>query len=256
MFFTKKYKNKIKNIENIVLKLQNNTTNSLCFNKNYDVFLLENGMERMDANRIDIFDITRCYFHQDRYKLACEYTENKTILDIASGTGYGANILSNLGRAKKVTGVEINEDAVNYANTIYSNNNVSYQTGSILDIPFEDNTFDILTSFETIEHIENEEKQLQEIKRVLKKDGLYIMSTPNDWKCNVLNPFHVKQYDYFYLKNLISKNFELIKMYNQNSGTPNREDNHNMPRGITITTEENHVTAECFIIVAKNKKEI
>ena len=253
MFFTRKYKTKIKNIENMLINLTNGAVSrDLNFNKKYDKFLLDNKLERMDANRIDLFDIKRCDFHMDRYRLACEYVENKNVLDIASGTGYGADILYKLGRAKHVFGVELNQEAVDYANAIYSSEYVEYKQGSILDIPFTDNTFDVLTSFETLEHIENEERQMQEIKRVLKKDGLYILSTPNDWD-NSNNKFHVRDYDYNSVKELISKHFEIIKMYNQNSGS-NREENHNMPRKIELTNENNYKNAECFVIIAKNNK--
>ncbi|MEI8388565.1 MAG: class I SAM-dependent methyltransferase [bacterium] len=215
-----------------------------------DDFLIKNKIERMDANRTDIFNKIRCDFHLDRYRFACEYTENKVVLDIASGLGYGADCLFKLGRAKKVYGVEFNQEAVNYANEIYSNKDVSYKQGSILEIPFEDNSFDIVTSFETLEHIENEIKQLQEIKRVLKPKGYYILSTPNDWNMEK-NPHHVKCYDYFKLKKLISEYFQIEKIYNQNSGDLG-ERNHNMPRSIVLTTEENYQLAECLIVVAKN----
>ena len=53
-----------------------------------DRFLLDNRMLRLDANRYDIFDKTRCDFHADRYRFACEYTEGRVVLDCASGLGY------------------------------------------------------------------------------------------------------------------------------------------------------------------------
>lgn len=248
MFFTKKYKNKnkIKNIEK-------NINAQFSFVKKFDSFLIDNAKERMDANRIDIFNIERCEFHKDRYRLACEYTENKNVLDIASGTGYGADILYKFGRAKDVYGVEIDNSSVEYANAVYGSKFVKYIKGSILDIPFNDNSFDILTSFETIEHIKDESRQIEEIKRVLKNNGLYIVSTPNDWD-NSNNEFHVKDYDYISIKKLISDNFEIIKMYNQNSGCSKQEKNHNMPKMIYTTNDNNYKLAECFIIVAKNKK--
>ena len=260
MFFTKKYKKKIKNIEANLNELNSKFNIFRCqfeksfeFNRDFDKFLIDNAKERMDANRIDLFDLKRCEFHRDRYRLACEYTENKVVLDIASGTGYGADILYKLGRAKEVYGVEINRDAVDYANTIYGSEFVKYIQGSILDIPFDDSFFDVLTSFETIEHVNDETRQIEEVKRVLKNNGLYIISTPNDWD-NSNNEFHVRDYNYESIKKLISDNFEIIKIYNQNSGSIGRKENHDMPRMIYTTNDNNHRTAECFIIVARNKK--
>lgn len=219
-----------------------------------DIWLNKNRILRMDANRYDLFDKTRCDFHIDRYRLACEYTEDKIVLDCASGTGYGADILQKLGRAKQVYGLELSKESCEYAQKIYSSEKTKFINGSILDIPFEDNYFDVFTSFETIEHVDNEEKQFAEIKRVLKNGGIYILSTPNDWESNVINPYHVRQYTYSTLKEALSNHFEIIKMYNQNSGTPNRLENHNQPRSIYETTQYNQNLAECFIAIVKIHK--
>ena len=217
-------------------------------------FLKKNMILRMDANRCDIFDKTRCNFHLDRYRFACEFTEDKVVLDCASGLGYGANILMQLGRAKSVYGLEIDKDATRYAVDTYGSDSVRFLAGSILNIPFEDSFFDVFTSFETIEHVENEDLQFQEIKRVLKKDGLYILSTPNDWKDGECNPYHVRLYTYYSLRETLSKNFEVLSIYNQNSGTPNRKQNHNCARSIYKSSETNHHLAECFIAICKNVK--
>ena len=96
--------------------------------------------------------------------------------------------------------------------------------------------------------------QFHEIKRVLKNGGLYILSTPNDWGSDSTNPYHVRHYTYDLLKEKLSNNFDLLQIYNQNSGTPNRQENHNYPRSIYKTTEENHYFAECFIAVCKVNK--
>lgn len=66
-------------------------------------FLENNRKERMDANREDIFANVRADFHKDRYLFASKYVENKIVIDTASGTGYGADILYNIGKAKKFT---------------------------------------------------------------------------------------------------------------------------------------------------------
>ena len=66
-------------------------------------FLENNRRERMDANREDIFAKTRADFHKDRYFFASKYVKDKIVIDTASGTGYGADILYNIGKAKKFT---------------------------------------------------------------------------------------------------------------------------------------------------------
>lgn len=204
-------------------------------------FLENNRKERMDANREDIFAKTRADFHKDRYFFASKYTKDKIVIDTASGTGYGADILYNIGKAKKVYGIEINDKTVAYARYKYGNDNIIYNQGNILNLPFDDEMFDVFTSFETIEHVNDEDTQMKEVKRVLKKGGLYILSTPNNWG---LTEFHVKDYDYFSIKELVSKYFKIQKIYNQNSETANTK------RQIIETTESNYKEAECFIIVA------
>ena len=255
MFFGKKYKKLVKENNKLLKALigyPSSGKGAITSSKLND-FLVKNKMERMDANRDDLFDKSRCLFHLDRYRFACEFIEDKVILDCASGTGYGADLMFHLGRAKEVYGVEINSESCAYAKQVYGSNNVHFKTGSILDLPFDNEKFDIFTSFETIEHVENEAKQLSEVKRVLKKGGLYILSTPNDWDSNISNPFHVRTYTYDSLTKSIGQEFKILKIYNQNSGTKNRIENNNQPRGFCKTTAENHHLAECFVIVAQKR---
>lgn len=215
-------------------------------------WLSENKMERMDANSKSLFSEYRKQFHLDRYRFASAFIEDKDVLDIACGTGYGSNEMLALGRPGSITGVDIDSGAVNYANNTYSNGGkIEFKQGSILDIPFEDNSFDVLISFETLEHVEDEKAQFSEIKRVLKPGGLYILSTPNQWG---LTEFHVRDYDYRVLSKTLCEDFELVQVYNQNSATPGAEFNRNQPRGILKTSESNKNFAECFVAICKNNK--
>ncbi|MCL2484583.1 MAG: methyltransferase domain-containing protein [Endomicrobia bacterium] len=215
-------------------------------------FLAKHRDERMDAYRNDIFPGDRISFHLDRYFFASQFINNKIIIDVASGTGYGANFMASLSSPVKIYGVEIDVEAIAYAKSKYQRDNVEFNQGSIINIPFPDNFCDVLTSFETIEHAENENKQLQEVQRVLKPGGYYILSTPNRWG---LTSHHVKDYDYDSVRELVSKYFTIEAIFNQNSGSSGRVENHEQPRKIVPTTQENHHLAECFIIVAKNTKD-
>ena len=226
-----------------------NTFKNLLKKRHINGFLKKNRILRLDANRDDLFNKYRCYFHSDRYRFACWYIEDRIVLDCASGLGYGAGIMKHLGWAKFVYGLEIDEAASKYANDVYCCENIHFEIGSILNIPYEDDKFDVFSSFETIEHVKNEDLQSYEVKRVLKNGGLYILSTPNDWGSDSTNPYHVRHYTYNSLKNRLSENFKILQIYNQNSGTPNRQENHNYPRSIYKTTEENNNFAECFIAV-------
>ena len=88
--------------------------------------------------------------HLHRYCLANLYVTDKVVLDIASGEGYGSNLLSS--SAKEVIGVDIDQEAVENAKQKYKKSNLNFKTGSADKIPVADNSIDVLVSFETIEH--------------------------------------------------------------------------------------------------------
>ncbi|MBS1736085.1 MAG: glycosyltransferase [Bacteroidetes bacterium] len=137
--------------------------------------------------------------HLHRYHAAKGLAKGKIVLDIACGEGYGSEILSTY--AKKVIGIDIDEKTIEHAKNKYKNEKIDFLRGSTDSIPLPDHSVDIAISYETIEHI-NEESQrifLGEIKRVLKKDGVFIISTPD--KINYSdrydhkNEFHLKEFE-------------------------------------------------------------
>ena len=86
----------------------------------YIKWLKKNGGERMDANRKELFKPDRCDFHLDRYEFASKYIKDgNKVLDVASGTGYGAFNMRKNNPTIDIIGVEIDEMAVEYANFIY-----------------------------------------------------------------------------------------------------------------------------------------
>jgi len=213
-------------------------------------WLYNNKKERMDANIIDIFKVTRANFHKDRYYLACSYIEDFVVLDAACGTGYGSELLSIFG-AKAVYGLDIDEKTIDYAKRKYGSNKISFEVGNIFNLPYRDNFFDVYISFETIEHVENEDAYLKEAFRVLKKGGKFIVSTPNDWGSDDTSPFHVRHYDFNSFSRTIEQYFNIIKIYNQNSGVMNRKHNHGQERGFYLTSKSNFKLAECFVAIAE-----
>lgn len=136
--------------------------------------------------------------HYQRYQLAKQLVKDKVVLDSACGDGYGSSLLAE--SAFKVVGLDIDEAVVEKANQKYGNSKLSYIAGSVENLPFDDAIFDIIVSYETIEHV-NEKIQnsfLKEIKRVLKPDGILIISTPNKAVYTDLvkgiNKFHIKEF--------------------------------------------------------------
>lgn len=158
--------------------------------------------------------------HLQRYMGIQEMVRGKRVLDAACGEGYGSCILAET--AADVTGIDISKETILRAKSKYSAiSNLSFVCGSIEDLPAEDEIYDMVVSFETIEHVpeETQKKFLDEIVRVLKKDGILIMSTPNkkiysDLR-NYRNEFHVKE---FYEKEFLlflQQKFQNVKLFNQ-----------------------------------------
>jgi ubiquinone/menaquinone biosynthesis C-methylase UbiE len=179
--------------------------------KNKSKPVLPNDGERMvpefDKNTIAYGD------HIARYLSVLDLVEGKTVLDIASGSGYGTQLLAQ--SAKHVFGVDINEKAVVYARNFFNSTNITYKVGSGTKIPLENSSVDYAITFETIEHIIEADKFISELKRVLKPKGQLILSTPNDKEFPKGNHFHVHQYEYLELLNLLKKHFQYTDPYFQ-----------------------------------------
>ena len=151
--------------------------------------------------------------HMTRYLAAAELVAGKTVLDIACGTGYGTQMLA--GKAQKVYGIDISPEAIDYATAKFTAGNLSYAVGRAEQIELPDASVDVVVSFETLEHITDYKQFLSEIKRVLKPDGLAIISTPNDLEFAKGNHHHVHQFSETELQNILSKEFKNIKPYYQ-----------------------------------------
>ena len=155
--------------------------------------------------------------HIHRYLYACSISAGKIVLDIACGEGYGSEMLSN--SAKKVTGVDISIEAVNYAREQYSNENLEYLVGSCTDIPLPDASVDMVVSFETIEHHDQHEKMMEEIRRVLRPDGFVVISSPDKKNYSdlpsLVNPFHVKELYEQEFKQLVNNYFSHVEYLGQ-----------------------------------------
>jgi len=158
------------------------------------------------------------YEHLHRYMWVSTLVRGKRVLDLASGEGYGANLLA--AQAADVCGVDIDEIAVRHATEKYPRSNLRFLTGSITDVPIPENhCFDVIVCFEAIEHIEEHDALLAEVKRLLKPDGLFVVSTPNkdisDASAEAHNPFHVKELNFDEFNALLSKYFSSVNYLGQ-----------------------------------------
>lgn len=133
--------------------------------------------------------------HLHRYGIALDLCRGRRVLDIASGEGYGSNLLASV--AESVRGVDISEEAVSHARQKYRRPNLEYLQGSADAIPLADASVDAVVSFETIEHHDRHAEMFSEIKRVLRPRGLLVISSPDKLNYTDIpgtsNPFHVKE---------------------------------------------------------------
>ena len=155
--------------------------------------------------------------HYHRYLFALHYCVNKHVLDVASGEGYGSFLLGQV--AHSVIGIDIDQKAVDFANNNYMSERVSYRRGDAARLPVKDQSVDVFVSFETIEHFANQTDFVNEIDRVLRPDGLLILSSPNreiysevqDYK----NPFHVREMNKQEFVDLLALRFPHIRLLEQ-----------------------------------------
>lgn len=169
--------------------------------------------ERLLTGYFDRFTIE----HLHRYGLACRLAHNKKVLDIASGDGYGSNLLASI--AHSVVGVDIDSFVIEHAKNKYPKSNLRFVTGSADAIPVESATIDLVVSFETLEHHDKHEQMYAEIKRVLRPDGVLIISTPDRRFCSDAtdhrNAYHVKELYFEEFLELNQRHFKNLNIYSQ-----------------------------------------
>ncbi len=155
--------------------------------------------------------------HRHRYHLAAKLAAGKRVLDIACGEGYGAAILGK--SAAHVWGVDIDAQTIQHARATYPQSNLTFLEGRCDSIPLPAGSVDVVVSFETLEHVREQEQMLGEIRRVLTGDGFLLISTPN--KCVYTaagghpNPFHLKELDFDEFKTLLARHFNLSTHFGQ-----------------------------------------
>lgn len=212
-------------------------------------WLYRNREERMDATS-PIFAEDRREFHLARYKMACDHVDKQVVADIACGTGYGTRMLAEAG-ARQVLGLDIDESAIKYAGRRHWNPRINYQVADAADTGLADHSVDYIVSFETIEHVEEPQRIIEEFNRILVPGGQLICSTPNNWPLEIA-PYHKSVFNRESFLNLLSPFFESIELYNQNSGSDFKF-NHEQSAGIVKTDDSNHELAEVFVAIARKK---
>ncbi|MGV0961461.1 MAG: methyltransferase domain-containing protein [Limnohabitans sp.] len=156
--------------------------------------------------------------HCSDYETAKLLAHDKTVLDLGCNGGHGTIILGSV--CKEITGVDVSPTAIATAKSRHESDKVKFLLVDGLTLPFPDHSFDLITSFQVIEHLGDYEMYFSEIKRVLKSEGLLLITTPNaairlhlgqkPW-----NPFHVREFRASELENLLRSHFEYAHVLGQ-----------------------------------------
>lgn len=167
--------------------------------------------------------------HLARYQLACQFVRpGDRVLDAACGLGYGSAIIAAGSSARSVTGLDESASAIDYAIANHGSdeasrdNPITFHQGDAQDLSrFGDESFDTLVSFETLEHLPDPDRFLDEARRVLKPGGRILLSIPNQWTDetgNDPNPHHLHVYDWSRLAGEVGSRFIIEKRYAQVAG--------------------------------------
>jgi GT2 family glycosyltransferase/SAM-dependent methyltransferase len=163
------------------------------------------------------------YEHMHRYLWAATVVAGRRVLDLGSGEGFGASILS-AGEGTEVVGIDIDERTVEHAQLNWAGPRTSFKVGNALDLSeFEDGSFGAVVAFEVIEHVDEQERVLAEVARVLADDGVLIVSTPDrrlySDATGQVNPFHRHELTYEEFSALLAGPFPHVAVWGQRTIT-------------------------------------
>jgi 2-polyprenyl-3-methyl-5-hydroxy-6-metoxy-1,4-benzoquinol methylase len=155
--------------------------------------------------------------HYHRYLIASCFAKNKRVLDIACGEGYGSAFLAKT--AGQVLGIDSDEATVAHAKSKYlSVPNLSFEVGHCENSLEAYGDFDLILGFEMLEHIDeaDQAKFLKNVQRILKQDGLFIVSSPekNEYAAasQVKNQFHKHELTLADLETLLKAHFDHVHL--------------------------------------------
>jgi len=156
--------------------------------------------------------------HMSRYLLASALSEGKRVLDVGCGCGYGTHLLARAGAAE-VLGVDISPEAVDFAGGRYSREGLSYRVMDARRLDLEC-CFDLVTCFELIEHVAQDEVVVRSISGLLAEGGICLISTPNAETYVAggeggSNPYHCREYSSDEFEALLKTAFGGVTMLEQ-----------------------------------------
>ncbi len=159
------------------------------------------------------------YEHWHRYAFAMALVDGKHVLDAACGEGFGADLLAC--KAASVQAIDIDAISIEHAKQRYgSKNNLEFHQADVTQLDaLPSNSFDVIVSFETLEHVMNHDRMLAGFYRLLKQDGILLISTPDKKNytdaTGVVNSHHVRELYFDEFSTLLDNHFQSKKIYTQ-----------------------------------------
>lgn len=158
------------------------------------------------------------YEHWHRYAFARPLAKGKRVLDAACGEGYGSRLLADV--AAEVVGIDVDAASIEHARARYEGaSNLRFEVMDATRLSFPHNAFDMVVSFETLEHLLEQEQLIAGFSRALADDGMLVISSPDKRTYSELagfhNEFHVRELYREELLDLLSPHFSDIRLYGQ-----------------------------------------
>ena len=153
--------------------------------------------------------------HLKAYEEAASLAAGKVVLDLGCNNGYGSAVLGEA--CSRVVALDVSPAAIADAKERFGYRRIDFRVYDGLNIPFDDQFFDMVASFQVIEHLEDTVPYLTEIARVLRPPGVALFTTPNaairlDLDMNPWNEFHVREYRADELADLLKTVFDTVEM--------------------------------------------
>jgi len=158
------------------------------------------------------------YEHWHRYVFARTVARGKRVLDAACGEGYGSALLADV--AHSVLGVDIAQAAIDHARARYGGRaNLRFERGDVTALELPPASFDVIVSFETLEHVQAQQALVAGFARALADDGVLLVSSPDKRTYSDLsgfrNEFHVRELYREELLALLAPHFPHVRLYGQ-----------------------------------------